>query len=57
MSPEVKGKRRVNAITFRNLHVLYKMQVFERNCFREWVTVAMTTDYDYAILWSKGSHK
>ncbi len=53
MSPQIKGKRRVNAMTFPNLHVLYKMQIFERNCFKEWVTVGVTSDYDYAIKWSK----
>ncbi len=56
MKPEVKGKRRVNAMTFPNLHVLYKMQVLERNCFKTWVTVAVTSDYGYAMKWCNSKY-
>jgi hypothetical protein len=48
-------KRRVIGKTYFNRNVLYLLQVFERNCFKCWVTVANTTDKNFAERWERQS--
>ena len=55
MSDEIKGKRRVVSRSYLNENVLHHMQVFERNCFKAWITVNTTTNQAAAEKWKSAS--
>ncbi len=51
--PQIKGRRRVDILACLNGNELFKMQIFEAKCFKEWVTVNVTTNRGYAYGWSQ----
>jgi hypothetical protein len=51
ISKKMKGKRRIVAKTYFNNNVLYHLQIYERNCFHEWITIATTTSKEAAQKW------
>jgi hypothetical protein len=51
----MKEKRRVVARSYFNANILYHLQIFERNCFKQWITVNSTTDEAAAEKWKSES--
>lgn len=49
----MKGKRRVLRRTYLNDNPIFLCQIYERNCFKAWVTVKVTTDGEFAYVWEK----
>lgn len=47
----MKGKRRVVVRQYFNSNALYLLQIYERNCFKAWVTVGITSNAEYAEQW------
>jgi hypothetical protein len=44
-------KRRVHELVTLNSNVIYRLQVYEHNCFKRWLTVSCTTDEEAAEKW------
>jgi hypothetical protein len=52
----MKGKRRIVPRCYFNRNILYLLQIYERNCFKQWVTVNCTTNRDAAEKWKSREH-
>jgi hypothetical protein len=47
----MKGRRRVIEKNYLNNNPIFLLQIYERNCFRAWLTVKVTTKRDVAYVW------
>jgi hypothetical protein len=47
----MNGKRRVRELVTLNGNVIYRLQVYEHNCFKRWLTVSCTIDKEAAAKW------